>query len=105
MESNAHGLQECDGLVEAADADLLDTKPTIVDCSYECLMSELMSLREFLELFFVLNFKRHSQVSMVFLLYFQFTQKKGFQRPIKFIGPNKFAQIDTIVNSQFAQLV
>lgn len=38
LELNAFGMQGCEGLIEAADADLLDTKPTIVDCSYECLI-------------------------------------------------------------------
>lgn len=35
LELNSHRQQGCEGLIEAADSDLLDTKPTIVDCTYE----------------------------------------------------------------------
>lgn len=38
LELNAHRQQGCEGLIETSDSDLLDTKPTIVDCNYECLM-------------------------------------------------------------------
>lgn len=38
LELNAHQQQGCEGLIEAADSDLLDTKPTIVDCNYEYIM-------------------------------------------------------------------